>query len=256
MTKGNLRPLLVASILLALVTINCGLVQPFIDRISARTGSESSSVEGTRRRQPTPRPTFTPTPAYTDTPTYTPTPTITPVPTETPTPVATDTPPPTNTPLPTDTPPPTDPPRPAAPQPTDTPAPPAATPTPDFPFAVGEQGNREFQKTTYNGIVVFVAAVDPNNIPIGGLKVVGVNTASGEQKESPPTDYSWSSPNCLGCSYVKVGNVKFEPGPFTDATWEIYLADSGGTQLSPKVPLSYSSSADTWVWDFILFKRK
>lgn len=249
---------LVTSVLLAVVSLNCTLAQPVIDRLQAARGSLASNEAeaketDTDQGRPTPRPTFTPTPAYTHTPTATSTPTITPIPSDTPTPVA------TNTPLPTDTPVPTDTPRPAntrPPQPpteTFTPAPP---PTPDFPFAVVEQGVRDFQKTSNTTIVVFVAAVDPNNTPIGGLKVVGVNASTGEQKESAPTSWQYDAVNCLDCGYVKQGNVKFEPGPFTDVTWNIYLADGGGTQLSPMVPLSYSSSPETWVWDFIIFKKK
>jgi hypothetical protein len=49
--------------------------------------------------------------------------------------------------------------------------------------------------------------------------------------------------------------VKFEPGTFTDGTWNIYVADEGGTQLSPVVPLGYSENPDDWVWDFIIFRR-
>ena len=157
--KGTSRPILAALILLAFISLNCGL----IDRVrssQALAGSNSNEEQATRRR-PTPRPTFTLTPAYTATPTHTPTPTITPIPTETPTPVATDTPAATDTPLPTDTPPPTNTRPPAPPQPTPTPAPPAPPPTPDYPFAIAEQGNREFQKTNYNAITVYVAALDP-----------------------------------------------------------------------------------------------
>ncbi len=243
------RPLLAALILFAFISLGCGLV----DRIRSSEGvarliSGSDQEEPTPRR-PTPRPTFTPTPAYTDTPTHTPTPTITPIPTETPTPV------PTDTPLPTDTPTPTDTPRPVPPTATFTPGPPTATPTPDFPFVVAEQGNREFQKTNYNAIVVFVAALDQNNTPIGGLKIVG-NHTSGQHAESPPSDWSYSKLNCLSCSYIKQGNIKFEPGVFLDGTWNIYLADGGGNQISPTVSLSYSPDPQQWVWDFIIFKKK
>lgn len=249
---------LVVFVLLAVVSLNCTLAQPVIDRLQAARGSLASNeaeakVTDTGQVRPTPRPTFTSTPAYTATPTATSTPTITPIPSDTPTPVA------TNTPLPTDTPVPTDTPRPAntrPPQPpteTFTPEPP---PTPDFPYAVAEQGVREFQKTSNTTIVIFVAAVDANNTPIGGLKVVGVNASTGEQKESAPSSWQYDAVNCLDCGYIKQGNVKFEPGPFTDTTWNVYLADGGGTQLSPMVPLSYSSSPETWVWDFIIFRKK
>lgn len=254
--KGTSRPFLAALILFAFFSLSCGLV----DRIrSSETlgslASRAGNAEETRQR-PTPRPTFTSTPAYTPTPTNTATPTITPIPTETPTPVATDTPLPTDTPAPTDTPPPPPTRPPAPPADTPTPAPPADTPTPDFPFAVAEQGNREFQKTTYNGITLYVAVVDQNNTPIGDLKIVGDQTPSGLHAESPLSTWNYSTANCLNCGYVKQGNVKFEPGPFSDGTWNIYLADQAGTKLSPVVALSYSAAPEQWVWDFIIFKKK
>lgn len=246
------RPFLAALILFAFISLGCGLV----DRIRsseavARLTSGSNQEEATRRR-PTPRPTFTPTPAYTATPTHTPTPTITPIPTETPTPVATDTPVSTDTPTPE---PPTNTPRPVPPTATFTPGPPTDTPMPEYPFVIAEQGNREFQKTNYHGILIIVAAIDQNGTPVGGLKLVGDST-TGLHVESPPTDWSYSAANCLNCNYVKQGNVKFEPGQFIDGTWNIYLADSGGAQLSPTIPLSYSSDPQQWVWDFIILKKK
>jgi hypothetical protein len=238
--KGKERPILAAFILLALISLGCSLARPILERVRssdalASLNTDSEEAESARQRRPTPRPTFTPTPNYTPTPTNTATPTITPIPTETLTPVPTNTRPP---------------PPPSA---TFTPAP---TPTPDFPFKVVEQGNREFQHTTYHIITIYVALIDANNVPIGGLKMVGDHVPSGRHAESALSDWSWSVTNCLSCDYIKQGNLKFEPGPFEDGTWEIYVADSGGTQLSQKIPLSFSSSPDTWVWDFFIFQRK
>jgi hypothetical protein len=95
------RRLVAALFLLALFSINCGLVRPVLDRIRqnetlARLTQGSDDSEATRRR-PTPRPTFTPTPNYTATPTASPTPTNTPIPTATPIPTETPIPPPTPT---------------------------------------------------------------------------------------------------------------------------------------------------------------
>jgi hypothetical protein len=98
--------------------------------------------------------------------------------------------------------------------------------------------------------------VDQGNTPIGGLKIIGNHTPSGQRAESPASDWNYSKVNCLGCSYVKQGNIKFEPGPFIDGTWSIYLADGGGTQISPTVSLSYAADPNQWVWDFIIFKKK
>ncbi len=215
---------------------------------------------------PTLRPTFTPTPdpnsphppagevaainaSGLPSPHQNPTDVPTPVPTMTPSP----TPQPTETLLPTATPVSTQPP---PPPPTATPAPPSPTPAPSFPFAVLETGNREFQKTTYHVINIYVAVVSEGNVPIGGLKVVGDHVPSGAHAESGLSDWAWSVVNCLDCDYVKQGNLKFEPGPFSDGTWSVYLADQNGTQLSPVVPLSYSADPNQWVWDFIIFKKK
>jgi hypothetical protein len=121
---------------------------------------------------------------------------------------------------------------------------------------VAEQGDRTIQGTNYNAITVYAAVVDQNNTPIGDLKIVGDQTPSGLHAESLLTTWNYSTANCLNCNYVKQGNVKFEPGLFIDGTWEVYLADQSGTQLSPKVSLSYGAAPESWVWDFILFRKK
>lgn len=248
---GTQRPLraLAAFFLLAAVSINCGLAQSVANRIQPRemlASLRSDDATPTRRNQPTPRPTFTPTPSYTDTPTVTPTPTITPIPTETPTPIPTNTPLPTNTPVPTDTPVPTVPPPPPTPADTPTPAP---TPTPDYLFKVKEQGDRTWQKTNAPSLSNIIAITDGNDTPLGGYFVVGEHS-SGKTYKSPES--SWQYDACTGGGgYGKCGNVKFEPGGFEDGTWTIYIVDGGGTQLSDKIPLSYSSDPEQRYWDFI-----
>jgi hypothetical protein len=195
------------------------------------------------------------------TPIPTPVPTLTPsvVPSPTPTVV------PTNTPVPPPPPPP--PPKPQSPPPpsqpasvvpaassTNPPQAPAPPPAPSFPFVVVEQGNREFQRTNYHGITIYVAIVSEGNVPIGGYKVVG-DHSSGLHIESALSDWFWSVTNCLDCDYVKFGNVKFEPGTFSDGVWHIYIADPQGNPVSAPVPLAYSSDPNQWVWDFILFRK-
>jgi hypothetical protein len=170
-------------------------------------------------------------------------PTITPSITRAPT----EPPPPTATPVP--------PPAPPSP-PTATPAPPPPTPEPSFPFTMVEQGNRMFQKTTYHVITIYVAVVSAGNVPIGGLKVVGDHVPSGAHTESGLSDWNWSVVNCLGCDYVKFGNVKLEPGTFSDGVWNIYLADPNGVPLSAVTSLSYAADPAQWVWDFVIFRQK
>lgn len=219
---------------------------------------------------PTRRPTFTPTadanaPASAAAPlvassgdSFLPTPVLeatalpTPVPTLTPssTPEATDTPMPTATLEPT----PTSPPLPQLP--TATLAPPTPPPAPSFPFAVVEQGNRMFQKTNYHVVTIYVAVVSEGNIPIGGYKVIGDHVPSGQHVESGLSTWNWDVVNCLDCDYVKQGNLKLEPGPFSDGVWNIYLADENGTPLSETVSLAYSTDPEQWVWDFVIFRRK
>lgn len=197
---------------------------------------------------------FLPTPkgAATDVPT--PVPTLTPTSTLEPTvaPPPTDTPVPINTPLP---PPPTAAPA-AAPAAAASPTEPPAAPEPSFPFMMAEQGNREFQKTTYPAITIYVAVVSEGNVPMGGYKVIGDHVPSGLRAESDISTWDWSVVNCLDCDYIKQGNLKFEPGPFMDGIWNIYLADSGGNPQSPVVSLTYSSDPQQWVWDFVIFRRK
>ncbi|HMR63029.1 MAG TPA: hypothetical protein PKE64_03370, partial [Anaerolineae bacterium] len=176
----------------------------------------------------------------------------TPVPTLTPSPVPFPTETPTSLPTETPVPPPAQPPAPKAPPPTATPSEPTPTPAPQYKFMLREQGNREFQRTTNNLITMYVAIVSAGNVPVGGYKVVGDHSA-GMHVESALSDWNWSATNCLDCDYIKFGNVKFEPGPFVDGVWNIYVADEAGTQLSPVVPLPYSTNPDQWVWDFVIF---
>lgn len=196
---------------------------------------------------------YLPTPAQaTDVPT--------PVPTVTPRLSPTSTPPPTSPPEPTNTPTPLKPPptpiQVSIQQPnTPTPVPPTPVPAPSYPFRIAEQGNRAFQKTAYHGITIYVAVVSEGNVPVGGYRVVGDHVPSGRHVVSDLSTWHWSVVNCLDCDYVKQGNLKFEPGTFEDGTWNIYLTDDNGQQLSPVVSFSYSADPNQWVWDFVIFRR-
>ena len=98
-----------------------------------------------------------------------------------------------------------------------------------------------------------VALTDGNNTPIGGLYVMGEHS-SGKTYKSPASSWQYDALNGLE-GYIKQGNIKFEPGVFEDGTWNVYVVDSNGTQLSDKIPLSYSSDPNQWVWDFIWWKK-
>ena len=198
------------------------------DSVAVAAAAESSSLLPSANTPPTEVPTLVPS--------------LTPTPYPTPT----DTPVPTNTPLPT-VPPPS--------PPTATPEPPTPTPAPYFPFSVAETGNRVFQRTEYHLITIYIAITTLDNAPIGGLKVIGDHVPSGRHLESTLSDWHWSTTNCLDCAYIKFGNLKFEPGPFEDGTWNIYVADAEGNKLSPTVPLSYASDPNQWYWDFVIFRK-
>lgn len=199
----------------------------------------------TRTRMPT----WTPTATGTATPTPTATPTVTPTPTQTATPTETAT--PTATPLPTETPSPTVPPTlPPPPPPTETPLP-TATPLPEYDYLLGEFFN---SPTTNSFIVVYVAVVDPNEIPIGGMKIVGTRLDHNLTYESPLSTWHYEGYNAPG-QVVKSGNVKFEPpGGIENTSWRLYLADANGTRMSDEVQFDTNESDKQWY--FIKFRRK
>ena len=230
--------LLLIGLLVLSVSLGCSLTERLSSRLAtAPTATPAPSM--------TPRPTFTATPDWTPTPTHTATPTITPIPTETP--IPTDTP----TPLPTDTPTraPTQP-----PPPTDTPGPPTATPMPEYPFVVEEQNDPAITGSDYPAIIIYISITDQNNTPAGGYKVVGDST-TGLHVESAESCFSWCAGTTKG-GYAKVANVKYEPGAFIDGTWTIRVVDGSGTQVSPAVPLNYSTDPNQWRWDFVWFRLK
>ncbi|MCB9101470.1 MAG: hypothetical protein H6632_18170 [Anaerolineales bacterium] len=218
-----------------------GLVKSFISTLSEANPSP------TRLFRPLPTLTPTPTGAATATPTITPTstatPTETPRPTQTSTPTHTAT--PTETPRPTSTPPPT-----PLPSPTATPAP-TATPLPEYDFLLAEF----FNSPTTNGFLqAYVAIVDPNDIPIGDLKVIGTRLDHNLTYESPLSTWYYEGYNAPG-EVIKSGNVKFEPpGGIETTAWVLYLADAQGRRLSADLP--FDVNANDKQWYFIKFRRK
>jgi hypothetical protein len=205
--------------------------------------------------EPTATPTLTRLPTFTSTatPTETPTPTVTPTntPTPTETPLPTPTPPPTNTPLPTPTPPPTDiPTATPVPLPTATPLP-TNTPLPEYDFQLAEFFN---SPTTNSFLVIYVAVVDPNEVPIGDMKIVGTRQDYNLTYESPLTTWYYEGYNAPG-EVIKSGNVKFEPpGGIETTTWVLHLADSQGNRQSEDI--YFDTDQNNKQWYFIKLKRK
>jgi len=222
-----------------------GIVAGLMSAIEGNPGnSEIHAAQSLPTLTPTPTGTATPTATNTPLPTATPTETATP----TVTPTATNTPPPTATPLPTNTPLPTAtvPP----PPPTATPLP-SPTPAPEFDFLLNEFFN---SPTTNSFLVMYVAIVDANEIPIGDLKIVGTRLDHNLTYESPLSTWYYEGYNAPG-EVIKSGNVKFEPpGGIETTKWVFHLADAHGNRLSDDVP--FNTDENNKQWYFVKFRRK
>lgn len=217
--------------------------------------SGSATSEPPRRPERELLPTFTATPTAsptatsTNTPTNTPTATNTAIPTNTPLPTNTPVPtntsiPPTNTPIPTNTP------RPL-PTNTPTPAPPTPTPKPVYDFLLNEFFN---SPTTNSFMVMYIAVVDLNDIPIGGVKVVGTRLDHNLTYESPISTWHFEGYNAPG-QVIKSGNMKFEPpGDIESTKWLLHLEDANGHRLSDDIP--FHTDQNDKQWYFLKFKRK
>lgn len=241
--------IILASLIGMLVSLACGLVDPVREGIANLRGTPT----GTPTLTKTPRATFTPTPNWTDTPTvtltptWTATPTATPTPTETPIPTET----PTSVPTPTFTPSTTPTPRPPTPiPPTSTPAPPPPTPTPSYPFKISE-GPVGFP-TTNPILVMYIALTDGGNVPVGGLKVVGDHTPTGDHWVSAPSCFDFCKSNGIEGT-IKVGNVTFEPPRYETGVWNLYVVDGAGKQVSNVIPVTVDFNSPNWF--FMILRR-
>jgi len=235
--------------MIALTMLACGLVEPVRERLANLRGTPT----GTPTPTLTPRATFTATPNWTATPTVTLTPTSTPTPTETPTPTITPTPTETLTPVPTPTftPSLTPTPRPPTPiPPTPTPAPPTPTPTPNYPYKVAE-GPIGFP-TTNHWLTIYIGITTGNNVPVGGLKVVGDHAPSGEHWVSGESCFDFCKVNGLKGT-LKFGNVTFEPPRYETGVWNLYVIDGGGAQVSNVIPVQVDASSPGWF--FVLLRQ-
>jgi hypothetical protein len=195
---------------------------------------------------PTPTDTATPTSTLTPIPTDTPTATPIPLPTDTSTPI------PTNTPVPAPVSAPVQAPAPAAVAESSLTSP-VATPEPEsgYDFLLAEFYN---SPTTNSFLVFYVAIVDPNEIPIGDMKIVGTRLDHNLTYESPLSTWHYEGYNAPG-EVIKSGNVKFEPpGGIETTDWILYLEDAHGNRQSEDVPLNTNQNDKQWY--FIKFKRR
>ncbi|MCL4303608.1 MAG: hypothetical protein KJ077_48430, partial [Anaerolineae bacterium] len=108
--------------------------------------------------------------------------------------------------------------------------------------------------TTNSFIVIYVAIVDPSDIPIGDMKIVGTRLDHNLTYESPLSTWFYEGYNAPG-EVIKSGNVKFEPpGGIETTSWVLHLEDANGVRQSEDVP--FDTNANDKQWYFIKFKRK
>ncbi len=221
----------------------------WLSNVFASIFGTTPTASGLPNQQWVSLPTLTATPAPSQTPTKTPPPTPTPRSTKTATPTAS--PSPTTTPLPTETPSPT-----ATvtatlvTSPTSAPWP-TLTPLPNYDFMLNEFYN---SPTTNPFLVIYVAIVDGNEIPIGDMKIVGTRLDHNITYESPLSTWYYEGYNAPG-EHIKSGNVKFEPpGGIESTAWALHLEDAHGNRQSEDI--SFVVHKDNKQWYFIKLWRK
>ncbi len=108
--------------------------------------------------------------------------------------------------------------------------------------------------TTNSFLVMYVAVVDPNDTPIGGMKIVGTRLDHNLTYESPLTTWHFEGYNAPG-EVVKSGNVKFEPpGGIETTNWILHLEDANGHRQSNDIP--FNTDQNSRQWYFVRFQRK
>jgi hypothetical protein len=130
---------------------------------------------------------------------------------------------------------------------------PVATPEPEsgYDFLLAEFYN---SPTTNSFLVIYVAIVDANEIPIGDMKVVGTRLDHNLTYGSPLSTWHYEGYNAPG-EVIKSGNVKFEPPSGMETTsWVLHLEDANGVHQSEDVP--FNTDQNDKQWYFIKFKRR
>jgi hypothetical protein len=122
---------------------------------------------------------------------------------------------------------------------------------PEYDFLLAEFYN---SPTANPFMVMYVAVVDANEIPIGDMKIVGTRLDHHLTYESPLSTWYYEGYNAPG-EVIKSGNVKFEPpGGIETTGWVLYLANSSGARMSEDVPFATDEANRQWY--FLKFKRK
>lgn len=107
--------------------------------------------------------------------------------------------------------------------------------------------------TTNNFLLIYVAIVDPKEIPIGDMKIVGTRQDHNLTYESPLSTWYYEGYNAPS-QVIKSGNVKFEPpGGIETTSWVLHLEDMHGHRQSGDIP--FDVDANNKQWYFIKFRR-
>ena len=107
--------------------------------------------------------------------------------------------------------------------------------------------------TSNSFLTGYVAIVNAQEIPIGGVKVVGSFEPGGYYHESPLSKWQFEGYSAPG-AVTKTSSVKYEPPfGFLAGTWMIHLEDEGGRRLSEDVPITIDPDSPEWF--FIKFRQ-
>ena len=185
-----------------------------------------------------------------------PTATVTPEPTPTNTapafqPTVTPTQPPPATQTPTPTPPPT---ATSSPIPTPTLPRPLPTPTatipppPKYSYVLSEIFT---DQTSNHFLTGYIAIVNNQEVPIGGMKVIGRFQPGDIYYETALSNWFFEGYSAPG-AVLKSGSVKFEPGGIQKGTWSLHLANEQGDRFSDDVLIHTDPAHKEWF--FIKFK--
>ena len=93
---------------------------------------------------------------------------------------------------------------------------------------------------------MFIALTDGNNVPIGGLRVVGDHTPSGAHVESVESCYNDFCKTSGVSGFVKFANVPFEPPAYEAGTWNLYVIDGGGAKVSDVISVPVDPANPQW----------
>ena len=92
---------------------------------------------------------------------------------------------------------------------------------------------------------MYIAITNGNNVPIGGLKIVGDHSPSGAHYVSGESCFDFCKANGQKGT-IKFGNVTFEPPAYETGVWHLYIIDGGGAQVSDIVPVTVNFDSPGW----------